>query len=104
VSQALIDALKGGAGCGKTLRFVDLHGMSQRHVEEVVWRRWRLCCRKERLSVSAEDVDFFWGGGGEGGRGRRVRHEVNGKSKDKNKQQAKETKEDTGQEMETAHD
>lgn len=35
VSQALIDALKGGALCAKTWRGVDLHGMSAKHVQEV---------------------------------------------------------------------
>jgi len=37
-------------------------------------------------------------------RGRPARHESSQKLKEKNKQQAKETKEDVGQEMETAHD
>ena len=35
MGQALIDALKGGVPCAKTLRFVDLHGMSEKHVAEV---------------------------------------------------------------------
>jgi len=35
IGQLLIDALKGGAPCAKTLRIVDLHGMSQKHVQEV---------------------------------------------------------------------
>lgn len=35
IGQLLIHALKGGAPCARTLRVADLHGMSEKHAQEV---------------------------------------------------------------------